>query len=770
MRRRAVWVALAATLVIGFTLLGFGGSEIYRKAPPIPEEFSADGTVVATRDQILDGQQAWQSIGGMEVGSIWGHGSYQAPDWTADWLHREALAVLDIWAVERGAADFASLDLESQAALRDRLVTEMRTNTYDPATGRVTLSSERAAAIASVANYYDALFGGAPALSETRRDYAMPETLMSDPVRRDNLTRFFFWTAWAATTDRPGSDVTYTNNWPHEPLVGNAPSTANILWSIGSVVLLLAALGGLGWWFAFRRRPEEDPVPPVEDPGMALRPTPSMRAIGKYVAVVALLLGVQVALGIVTAHYSVEGQSLYGIPLADFLPYAVTRTWHVQIALFWIATGFLAAGLFLAPAVGGGEPRGQRLGVNALFLALLVVVGGSLAGEWLSIDQRLGLNTGFWVGHQGYEYLDLGRLWQIALFVGFLLWLALMLRALWPALRRREPGRALVIAFAGASAAIALMYGSGLLFGARSHLSVMEYWRWWIVHLWVEGFFEVFATAVIAFVFAYLGLVRRSHAGAAVAATAVLYLFGGIPGTFHHLYFSGTPVAILALGASFSALEVIPLVMIGAEAFNTSRKQKAAAWAARYRWPIRFFVAVAFWNLVGAGLFGFLINPPISLYYTQGLNLTPLHGHTALFGVYGMLSLGLVLLVARFLSGSRPWRERPLRIAFWGLNGGLALMAVLSMLPIGLGQAWASIDRGLWYARSAEFMQQDWVRTLHWLRTVGDVVFTAGVVALAWFLFRLWRTRAEVRTTPEDHGSPEPSGPSEPLEVSLREG
>jgi len=265
----------------------------------------------------------------------------------------------------------------------------------------------------------------------------------------------------------------------------------------------------------------------------------------------------------------------------------------------------------------------------------------------------------------------------------------------------------------------------------------MEYWRWWVVHLWVEGFFEVFATAALSFLFVHLGLVRARLAGAAVLASASLFLVAGIPGTFHHLYFSGTPTPIMAVGASFSALEVVPLVVVGWEAWNTWRMQRAAAWMQRYRWAITCFVGVAFWNLVGAGLFGFLINPPISLYYLQGLNTTPVHAHTALFGVYGLLSIGLVLLVARVLSGQRAWRERPLAIAFWGMNVGLGLMVLLSLLPVGLAQGYASVETGLWYARSAEFLQQPWLQTLRWLRMVGDTVFLVGAGALIWFLLGL---------------------------------
>lgn len=733
-----LWLILGGTVFAAFMILGFFGREVYRQAPPIPGRVVVGNeSVLMTRDQILDGQQVWQSTGGQQMGSVWGHGAYQAPDWSADWLHRESLALLDIWAMREMGREYSAIGAEDQARLRQRLRQELRTNTYDKASNTLHVSKDRAAAVAATARHYKALFGGDPALAQLREDYAMQDVVVRDPERLEALTRFFFWTSWSCATDRPGSNITYTNNWPHEPLIDNRPTGANILWSIGSVILLLAGIGALIWWRAFRGSGEESTTPPAVDPLAGIQPTPSMRAVTKYLGVVIALFGVQVVLGVITAHYTVEGQSFFGIPLSNWLPYALTRTWHIQTGVFWIATAFLAAGLFLAPAVGGREPRFQRLGVNVLFGALLLVVAGSLAGQFFSIHQRLGLDQGFWFGHQGYEYVDLGRAWQLALFVGLVLWLGLMLRGLWPALRRRDESRSLVLMFTGAATAIGLMYGAGFLFGARTHLSVMEYWRWWVVHLWVEGFFEVFATAALAFIFARMGLVKARHAGGAVIASSALFLLGGIPGTFHHLYFSGTPVSIMAIGATFSALEVVPLVMIGIEAFQTYRMQHASPWMRAYRWPLRFFVGVAFWNLVGAGLFGFLINPPVALYYMQGLNTTPVHAHTALFGVYGLLALGLTLTVARLLCGTRRWNEKPLAYAFWAMNVGLALMVLLSLLPIGLAQAWASATTGLWYARSADFLQLPILQSLRWLRMVGDVVFVSGVACLAWFMLGL---------------------------------
>ena len=737
-RTKKLGIIVVAVVVVAFTLLGFFGREIYHQAPPIPEQVVTEsGEIIMTRHDILRGQRVWQSIGGQEVGSIWGHGAYQAPDWSADWLHREALSLLDILSKDTYRKPFEELSPENQAGLKERVKSEMRTNRYDPGTGKLVVSNARARAIASTAKHYEALFGSDSSLASLRESYALQENAVPDPADRRSLTAFFFWTAWACTTERHGTSVTYTNNWPHEPLVGNHPTAANILWSMISIALLIAGVGALVWYKNFRERRVTQPEPLPADPLSGMELTPSMRALWKFVAVVIGLFVLQALTGALTAHYTVEGDGFFGIPIASVIPYAVSRTWHVQLGVFWIATAFLTAGLFLAPAVGGREPKFQRVGVNLLFGALVVVVVGSLVGEWLSVKQRMDAETGFWLGHQGYEYVDLGRVWQIALYAGLGLWLVLALRGFWPALKSRDNMRPLVLLFAGSAGAIGLFYGSGLMYDARTHLSVMEYWRWWVVHLWVEGFMEVFATAAIAFIFSRLGLVRPQDATDAVLFSTAIFLAGGIPGTFHHLYFTGTPVSIMAVGATFSALEVVPLALVGFEAWENYKLSRGAAWMTTYRWPVRFFLGVAFWNLVGAGVFGFLINPPIALYYMQGINTTPVHGHTALFGVYGLLALGLILFVLRRLVPNCEWKDGAIRFAFWAMNTGVALMVILSLLPIGLAQTFASIEHGLWFARSDTFLQQPVLETLRWLRMVGDTVFLAGVGALVWFVVGL---------------------------------
>jgi nitric oxide reductase subunit B len=699
---KKLWLILAAVFVFSFAVLGWIGTEIFRQVPPIPKQVvTTGGQILIPTEDVLNGQNVWQAMGGMQVGSIWGHGSYVAPDWTADYLHRETLFILNNWANGEFGANYENLDSERQAAMRQRLQNLIRKNNYDAATGNLIIEQVRAAAFEENLAHYSEIF------TNGSKEYAIQRNAQSDPVKLRQLNSFFFWTAWASAANRPNETISYTSNFPSEPLVGNVPTSSSIIWTGVSVILLIAGIGAMVWFYAGWHRETDSPETPDKDPLIGETLTPSQKATVKYFLVVTLLFLLQILMGIVTAHYGVEGGGFYGFPLSDYLPYVVTRTWHTQLGIFWIATAWLAAGLFIAPYICGYEPKRQKLGVDVLFAALVLVVFGSMIGQWMSVMHYFSGDLWWWFGHQGWEYVDLGRVWQAALFVGLLLWLFLIARAAIAALRQEGNQKSLIVLYLLTTAGIALFYAPGLFWGMRSHISVVEYWRWWVVHLWVEGFFEVFATVVIAFLFARLKVINPEHAAYASLLAGAIYLSGGIIGTLHHLYFAGTPTVALAFGAVFSALEIVPLVFVGYEALENIRHSKTRAWLEQYKWIVYFFVAVAFWNLVGAGIFGFMINPPIALYYMQGLNTTAVHAHGALYGVYGTLGLALMLFCLRAMKPELKWNTKLLSFAFWAINIGMMLEILLSLLPIGLLQTYQSVSVGYWSARSPEFMQTD---------------------------------------------------------------
>ncbi len=736
------WIAVVAVLIIGFSILGYLGTDVYHQAPPVPTAYvSQDGQVLFTKEDILHGQSAWQSTGGQSVGTVLGHGAYQAPDWTADWLHKEVSVMLDIKSQEAFGVLYDQLVPAQQAAIKEVVKKEYLGSAVRE-DGTVVLSPERITAMNLTGRYFVELYGDNPDLTLTRDHFAMKDNTLPELQDRIDMARFFFWTTWMASTQRPGTDATYTNNWPHEPLLDHNPTPESVVWSVVSVIILLCGIGVVVWLWAFGKKDDDHAlVPPTEDPISKITLTPSQRALGKYLFTILALFLFQLGMGGIIAHYTVEGQAFYGIPLAQYFPYSIARTWHIQASLFWIAMAFLSAGLFLAPIINGGkDPKYQKLGVDILFWALVVLVVGSFAGTYLGVAHQIPAAWNFLLGHQGYEYIELGRIWQWIEYIGILFWLVLMIRSIIGAFKQKGD-KNLIAAFIFSVIMVGIFYGPGLFYGEHSHLAIMEYWRWWVIHLWVEGFFEVFSTTLMAFIFVTLGLVSYRAGTVAAISSGAIYLIGGIPGTFHHLYFTGVTSTIVATGASFSALEVVPLVLLGYEAFENYTRLHSAPWMHRLKWPVYCFIAVSFWNLVGAGVFGFLINMPVSLFYIQGLNTTAVHAHTALFGVYGFLSLGFVFLIARYIRPEVEFNDKLMKFGFWALNIGLALMVLISLLPIGLIQSWASITNGLWFARSEEFMQQPLLQNLRWARLIGDTILIVGAVAFFWQIVKVLFTK-----------------------------
>jgi nitric oxide reductase subunit B len=748
------WWRHAAILVMvaGFSVLSFVTVKTYQNAPPIPKQVvDESGAVVITQADIEKGQEVFLKYGLMEHGTLWGHGAYLGPDYSAEYLHRMAEIARDTLAAASYGKPFGQLDAAQRDALAAETAASLKKNRYDAETGVLTFTPGEVAAYKTQSVEWADYFtkkGAAPGL---------PPNYIKSPQELKDLSAYFAWASWATVANRPGKDYSYTNNWPYEPLVGNRPTSAAYLWSALSLVTLLGGLGlilfvfgkfdFLGW------RGEGQPVH-VHEPGEGTWSlTPSQWATAKFFAIVALLFLLQALAGGALAHYRVEPGAFYGIDIARFLPYNLLRTWHLQLAIFWIATAWVGGGLFLAPWIGGREPKGQKTGVNILLGALVVVVLGSLFGEYLGLNDMLG-KLWFWFGDQGSEYLDLGRFWQLLLAVGLVLWLFLMFRALRPAMK--TPGKSeLSSLFLYAAVAIPVFYLPALFYGPHTNFAVIDNWRFWIIHLWVEGFFELFATVLVAIMFYQMGLVAAKTATRLVYLDAILYLCGGIIGTGHHWYFTGQGTLTMALGACFSAVEVVPLTLLTLDAWDFIRLKNQTCptcgedLASRQKWAIYFLMAVGVWNFVGAGIFGFLINLPIVSYFEIGTTLTANHGHAAMFGVFGMLALAVLVFCLRSMQTDDTWRgtEKLVKTGFWGLNVGLALMVLLDLFPAGVLQLWDSMSNGYWHARRLSYLMGGTFHVLEWLRIAADMTFLiAGVVPIVLAALRSYAKRDELHS------------------------
>ncbi len=730
--------AVIVVMIIGFSVLIGLAAKAYKDAPPIPERVvDPVGATVLTADDISSGQEVFLKYGLMENGTVWGHGAYLGPDFSAKYLHQQALDSCELLARQRFNAEWTSLTPEQQDPIRSEVARDTRANRYDATNGVLTLNAAQTYSIERQREQLGQFF------SSPTNNFGLPAKYIQDPKELRQLNAFFFWTAWVSVTNRPGKDFSYTNNFPYDPAVNNVPTHGAILWSALSLIALLGGTGlalfafgrfdFLGWQKKEHRHPQL----------LSNTLTDGQQAVLKYFVAAALLFLGQSLLGGAIAHYRAEPGNFYGFDISKWLPSNIVRTWHLQLAIFWVATCFVAGGLWLASAVNRKEPKGQVFGIHFLFTALVVVVVGSLLGEWLGINRLLG-GLWFWLGHQGWEFLDLGRAWQVLLAVGLLLWLVLIARAVLPVRKDPENGQISSL-FLYAAIAIPLFYLPAMFFASRTNLTIVDMWRFWIIHLWVEGFFELFVTTMVALMFFLLGMVSRTTALRVVYLDAILYLGGGIIGTGHHWYWTGQSHVTMAFSAVFSALEVVPLTLLTLDAWdfislsNRECVDCGKRVAIPHQWTFYFLMAVGFWNFLGAGVFGFLINLPVVSYFEAGTLLTPNHGHAAMMGVFGMLGVSLMVFAFREASNEDEWRRigKLVGVSFFGLNIGLLLMVATNLFPGGVYQLYDVLTNGYWHARSPEFLTKGLMHTIEWLRLPADAIFL-GLGCAPLVLAGLW--------------------------------
>ncbi len=736
---------LLLTLLFGFTVMIVGGVLMYRSRAPIPDRVTGpDGATLFSSADIQQGQELFRKRGLMDYGTVLGHGAYLGPDYTAEALHWMTGAMQ-----RQKAPDYDALGTGAKASADAEVAEELKVNRY--ANGTLRFTAGQTAGWNNIVARYHKLFAEGEIARALPKGALLPASEGGgDPALEaaasKQLAAFITWTAWLSVAKRPEAAHSYTNNWPYDKAAGNTATAGAMMWSAVSVAGLLLFLAVILYFQHRYSLTAQDAPNPRLSFNLAAAPlTPSQRATAKYFVIALALFLVQCLLGGKMAHDYADGASFFGFNLSQILPFNIARTWHLQLAIFWIATAWLGMGIFIAPLVSGREPKGQRALVNILFGALVVVVVGSLGGEYLSIKGLLG-KSWWWLGTQGWEYLELGRLWMLLLIAGMGIWLFIVARGLRSALKAESDRGGLTHLLLYSAAAIPVFYCFALFVNRDSHITMADYWRWWLIHLWVEGMFEVFAVVVIGFLMVRLGLVTAHSTLRATYFQLIILLGSGIIGTGHHYYWIGAPEAWMALGSVFSALEVIPLSLLMVEAYGQYKVIRAGGNEFPYKASFWFLVATAFWNLFGAGVLGFFINLPFVSYFQHGSFLTAAHGHGALMGVYGMLAIALALFSLRNIVEPRYWKEKWLMASFWLLNIGLMGMIVITLLPVGVMQALESFNNGFWSARSLGFYQQPLVKTLLWLRMIPDTTFILGVLPLvaasAYGLFHMRKLRA----------------------------
>ncbi len=733
---------LLTILALVFSILLIGGWFIFQNEAPRPAKIvDTHGNTIVTKSELISGQAIYEKYGLTDYGSYLGNGSYLGPDYTAETLHHYIRGMRTYYAHTLYHKPLNRLDEAERAAVKDKVTKEIRVNRYAQQKDQLVLTDAQVYGLNYIQKYYKKIFINNPkqaGLTENMIKQFKNDDYMVSGNKIEHLSQFFFWGAWLSSTDRPSQNFSYTNNWPYDPDAGNMLPSSGVLWTAISVTLLI---GGLAFIIYIQRRYDFDMkatyqsekyLPKIEVDSIITR---SQQKVGKYLVIVMLLFLIQILLGELMAHYYVEN-SFFGIPIQQFLPFNLAKTWHLQLAIFWIATAWLAAGIYIVPKVLGSEPKHQSLLVDILFYALLVVVFGSMLGEWGNI---LGvINQHWWLfGHFGWEYIEMGKFWQILFIIGMVLWIIILYRGFIPAIRNKiqtnyDKKHLLSLLFIGAIA-IPLFYLASLFIMPNTHVTFADYWRWWIVHLWVEGIFEAFAVVLIGFLMVNMKLTTIQSTIRALYFQLILLLGTGVVGMGHHYYWQGDHSIWLALGSCFSALEVVPLCLLIWEAYTHYRLYKKSDMTFPYKGTFIFLASTGLWNAIGAGALGFLINTPAVNYFEHGTQWTAAHAHGSMAGVYGMFSIAIALYVFRNITQKAFWShkiEKWIKISCWTLNIGLAGMVLFTLLPIGYIQLKDALNYGYWHSRLATFYENPLVAGLIWGRMPWDIIFTIGVLIL----------------------------------------
>lgn len=743
MNPRNWWLPLTIIVVLSFAGVGMIGYQTYNDAPPFEQFKSPVGDVVSAKENVVKGQEVFHKYALMEYGSMFGDGAQRGPDYTAEALHLSTQYMNEYYIKKFIDENDTEPNADQIRLFNEKVQAEWKVNRYNEEEKAIYLSDAQLYAFEKLRVFYQDYF------LVKEPDGLFPEPgYINDAEEISALSDFFFWGAWVCVVQRPGKDFSYTHNWPFDMEAGNTPTSPVIFWSVIGILGFVLGLGivlyYLGQFDSLSASINSDGTTTylTIDRIKNLNPSPSQKATYKFFAVAALLFFLQIVCGFITINEFTNFLGFVGIKTSNTLPVTITRSWHLMLALYWISACWIASSIFVLPIIAKREVPGQKTLINILFSLVFILVVGSLVGIYMG---PMGLLDNLWrlLGHQGWEFVDFGRVYQGLLMVVFVLWAVIVYRGLKPILVNRQKWNLpnwIIYSVIG----IPLLFLSGFVAKPETSFVIADFWRWMVIHMWVEAFFEVFITVIVSYLMVLMGLVSRSAAVRVVYLATILFLGTGLMGISHNFYWNAKPVATMALGSVFSTLQIVPLIILTVEAWrfkNLPGSLGSNKGKSLFGLPdvFLFLIAVNFWNFFGAGVLGLIINLPIINYYEHGSYLTVNHGHAAMMGVYGNISIAAMLFAGKLMVKSERWNPLLVRTSFWSINIGLMLMVVLDLFPAGALQLKTIMDYGFWYGRSDAFITGTTFESLTWMRAIGASLFLlGGVIPLAWLLVSRW--------------------------------
>lgn len=715
MSRKGLFTSFWIIAIIMVSMLIYYTANLQKEVPPIPQEVvSASGEVLYTYDDVVEGKAFFQQFDLTDWGSLLGMGAYIGPDFSTDLLHYRAEHLYDHYGQELYGKKNAELSDIERGAVKERVKQDFRAETKLVEGTTVYTEASAAAYKKNVEYVVDMLVNG-----DRERGFRGGIILPEEAVK---IAAFFDWAQLVSSSLRPGTERTWSNNWPHEPMIDQDLTFFShkvslweflILWTLTIVIVFLS------YEYLFKKEENEQ----LEEPLKITSIFPSQKKLLKYIPIVSALMVVQMVMGGYLAHLYTDPTSDFIIS-QDLLPFNVIRSMHTQLAILWVAVGWLVGGLLIAPWVANKDHKYPWL-VNVLWAALIVVAVGSIIGMYMGATGQM-RETWFWLGNEGRELLNLGRVWDIGLVIGLVFWFLLIISLI----RKAATNNPIVSTIIWSAFAIATLYMAGMMpiHKIMPNYTVDDYYRWWVIHLWVELTFELFAAGVIAFFTVSLGLITHKTAVRVMFFELFLISLSGTLGVGHHYFWQGLDEYWIAVGGIFSALEPLPLALMIIEAWKNQREKLYSGERFDFSIPFLWIGGSAVMNWIGAGFFGMMINTPTINYYTHATYLIMPHGHVALLGAFGYIAIAFLYMTSRTnaLANNLVWNDKLSRIAFWILTVG-ALLYTIPTYVIGMYQGQVAMESGYFAARLRETVEvmEGWM----WARTVPDgLMILAGVL------------------------------------------
>ncbi len=731
------------TVVVMVSALIFYTANLGKETPPIPDQVvSVNWEVLYSSGDIAQGKGYFQEFDLMDWGTFLGMWAYIGPDFSTDFFHNRAVFLYNyygqknfwLWYKDKTVdKKWNVVSVKSQGLMNPAQVWAIKEIVKADFKHTLLKKDKVVYSEGSALAYKDNVKKLVEELVNWDKSRAYPGGFITEEEAK-KIAAYVDWSQLVVSSPRYNKKTwevlnrTWSNNWPNEPLVDQDLSWNNhvvslweflLLWPFSILVVIL------GYNFFFKPDDRKD----LEKPLKVTKLFQSQKNLIWIVPIIALLIVVQMTLWGYLAHVYVDPSQWFTFPWLEniinipqsWLPFNAIRSIHTQLAILWIAGSWLVWGLMIVPWVAWKDHKFPWL-VHILFAAIVVVVVGSVVGLYMWATWMLP-DTWFWLGNEGRELVNLWRVWDFWVVAWLVIWFLMIVSVL----KKASVKNPLAATIVWSAFAIAGLYVAWMIPFQKimPNFTVDDFYRWWVIHLWVELTFELFAVWVISFFTVSLGLVSQKSAVRLMVFELLLVMLSGTLWVGHHYWWQGLDKHWIAIGWIFSALEPVPLVLLIAEAWNNYREKTFGGKEFEFGTVFMWISGSAVLNFIWAGWLGMVINTPTINYYTHGTYLIMPHGHVALLWAFGYIAIAFLYLFVRSYVASKgmQWKTKLANTSFWLLTIWVLLFAIPTLL-IWFHQWAVSFNEWYYFTRLHEILapMTSWM----WFRIIPDTMMILG--------------------------------------------